>query len=177
MSQPLILTECYADQMLVEAIGYSPVETHTGIGGIAQRLRDPGRGFYGKRAVCIIDADKRMPNYFTGLIRKHQATQSNISLHLVPDTLHHVIILKPAIEKWLLEAGHAVNVKPEKHNLPKDFDQFRNLLKDQQLSKNNDFRNYLNAIREKQKNVKGHFGALQIYIEDSLKDTSKKKRK
>lgn len=177
MIQPLILTECFADMMLIRAIGYEPVETHEGISNIVNLLCDKNREFYGKRSVCIIDADKRMPNYFTGLIRKHQATKSSISLHQVPDTLHHVIILKPAIEKWLLEAGHAVNVKPEKHNLPKDFDQFRNLLKDQQLSKNNDFRNYLNAIREKQKNVKGHFGALKIYIEDSLKDTSKKKRK
>ncbi|MFN8713498.1 MAG: hypothetical protein ACK5Z2_11660 [Bacteroidota bacterium] len=177
MIQPLILTECYADQMLVKAIGYEPVETHEGNSGIVNLLCDKKREFYGKRAVCIIDADKRMPEHFTTIKLRHQSTKSNISIHKIPNTLHHVIILKPAIEKWLLEAGEAVGVKPENHKLPKDFAQFRNMLKDQQIRKNNDFKNYLNAIHEKQKKVKGHFGALRIYIEDALKDPSKKKRK
>lgn len=66
-----------------------------------------------------------------------------------PDRPHILIIVCPAMEKWLLEIAKMNDVKPETHNLSADFKKLKKITGSEKIGKDKDFESFLTELLEK----------------------------
>lgn len=118
ISELKIFPECYADTLLTETLfpDLKPFVSHKEGSDTARDIEQ----FPHELVVGIVDKDKKMPSYFRGF----QVVSENASLCLHwwkhPEREHHIIILEPAIEKWLYNAVLGSSVRPEEFSLPEN---------------------------------------------------------
>ncbi len=74
---------------------------------------------------------------------------THIILKQKPDSNQYLIFLCcPAIESWLLSAAKEANVKAEDYNINSEMKYFKRVTKNQNISKNKDFMDFLRAIKK-----------------------------
>lgn len=153
MSYYQILPECYADTLLVEILGFKQPSHQLGIGKVISVL---DKNFKNRNAVGIIDDDKVKPKDLDSF----ELCGNEWSIKRLCKGKHSVLIISPAFENWVFDNADMVNVDPAKHGFHTE-KMFRNTCKRQDASRNENLRQFLNAL--KQKNAPG-FLQLKSWI-------------
>jgi hypothetical protein len=144
-----IITECYLDREFILALfKIKPNAQHTGIGAIAQTLSSK---YQKQKAFVVIDNDKNIGPHFKAFKRVEYPTKLNIELLKDPKLEHYCVRINPAIEKWLLGIAERFKIDPYKapYFLGNNFDAFKKRTKNMNLSKDQQMRNFINALIQK----------------------------
>jgi len=138
-----ILPECYVDTLLVHMLGFPNPNHQFSIGQVANSMKKP---YKTRLAIGVVDNDKQQPAYFKkfelieekhGLIRKKH-----------PDFKHHLIILCPAFERWVMQVAHDAEVDVSKYGF-KNLKQLQRITKNMYISQNQSFKQFLNTLKQK----------------------------
>ncbi len=137
---PNILPECYADTLLVHLLGFKYPNHCPSIGAVANTMKKQSL------AIGVIDRDKRQPKYFSEFDLLEEKHDLQLKKH--PNKRHYLIVVSPAFEKWIFKAADSVDVKPEKYGF-KTWKRFKNISKSRTVDRNQDFKQFINAIKQK----------------------------
>ena len=141
----MIVVECYADSLFIKSLDYEIQENHGTIGGVANTMIN-----YNIK-IGIIDKDKNvgaMPSYFKefNLVKKYQ---DKIELLKHSKSNKYLIKIKPAIEVFLLDIVESHSIDLKKYKLPTKKKSFINYCKSSELPTKDNFKNFLNTIKQK----------------------------
>lgn len=160
------IAEGYADIALLAFFGI-PVKKRNraaGIHGVAASMKNQQKYFH-KTLVGFVDADKKnTPRYFDEF--KKVDERDGLSLHTKLNTKQHLITLHPAFEQWLINSASSVELKPSGFGLPDDLDRLIRVTKRDDIGKNQDFLDLLQAIR---KAKAPSFVTLQAWLKKPVK--------
>lgn len=138
-----ILPECNTDTLLIDIIGFKKPYHQSSIGDVANTMT---KSYKNKLVIGVIDNDKRQPGYFgefTSIKTEHQ-----LILKHKPDTRHYLIVICPAIEKWIYYNAEKVNVNPQDYGF-RTFKYFKAITKSINAKDNKGLKNLLNTIKQK----------------------------
>jgi hypothetical protein len=131
MSEPFILPECYADTELVLALGYdsAAVIHKSGKPEVCNAMR-PKRedeehkkfvgDFVGKKALGVVDEDKKANQ--NAYFKKATVIEEieSMKLQKLSGEKHHLIVICPAHEAWILNAARLAGIQPAIYGLPNE---------------------------------------------------------
>ena len=140
-----LLPECYADTLLVEMLGFKYPNHRSSINEVANAMLH--KGYKNQLAIGIIDEDKRQPKYFSEFETIDSSDRLTLKKH--PDKHHFLIILSPAFEKFIAFAAEAVEVSLEDYGFDRE-KYFKSICKSQQVASNQDVKQLLNTINQKE---------------------------
>ncbi|MEM6317959.1 MAG: hypothetical protein AAF960_09825 [Bacteroidota bacterium] len=143
MSNLNLLPECYGDTLLLEMLGFKKTNHQTS--GIGQVIKVMKEKYANRLAVGLIDADKKItPSYF----KEFQQIEAENRLKLLKyqQRNHYLIMVTPALEKFILQAAIDVDKDEKPFNNLKSL---KRLTKSIHVSQNQDFKNFLNTLRQR----------------------------
>ena len=140
-----ILPECFGDTEMIKILGFKRANHCSSIGEVANRMKS---SYANRLAIGIIDKDKpgNVPLYFNQFELTHDYKHFEVK-HL-PDTKHYIVIVKPALESFLLNASSDLDVSSEKYGF-KNLKALKRVTKSQHISKNQNFKNFVNTLKQK----------------------------
>lgn len=143
-----LIPECHADTALVRFLsgGFPNIDHESGIGSVVKNFTDVKDHSY--QLVGIVDNDKRKPPYLDDFQEIKSA--SGVSLRKKPDVEHYVILLKPAIERFLLNKAQSVGISLADFNLPMELKPLIKKTKKPQIQQNTDYLNLLAELKSRQ---------------------------
>ena len=136
-----LLSECEANTLLVEMLGYKNPNHSSNIGTVANKMQE---NFKNRTAIGIIDNDKSsMPSYFQkfNLIE----TFDYIKLKKHPEKDDYAIFLVPAFEDFILSVADDVGVSIITYQFNNE-KYFRDQCKKQNTRSNQNLKNFLGTI-------------------------------
>jgi hypothetical protein len=143
-----VLPECYVDTCLIETL--VPPVTHynhqKGSGTVAKKMRNY---FADRFALGIIDKDKRELHYlqeFALLVKKY-----NLELHKHNAKHHYLILIYPAIERFILDNALAADISLADFDLPETLEELRKVSKSVNSKFDPRFRALFSALLEEQR--------------------------
>ena len=97
------IPECHADTALVMFFvkDIDQVDHRSGIGAVAKEMKDFRDGSV--KLVGLIDKDKTTPKYFDLFVEVAAVKGVSLKKHRAAE--HYVIVLEPAIERFLMDAA------------------------------------------------------------------------
>ena len=126
MKDLYIVPECYVDTNLVESLLHSDGVNHQkGCNTVVNTMN--GKVLNDSFAVGVIDSDKRKPSYvneFTEI-----AHTEHLSLLKHATKAHFLIMVNPAMDKFILDCAEDEGVDLSEYDLPSDLDAFKNQTK------------------------------------------------
>jgi predicted metallo-beta-lactamase superfamily hydrolase len=101
--------------------------------------------------LALIDDDKtNVPDYFQEFQENLEKVAHNLAYKKHLERPHILIVVHPAMEKWLLEIAQMNEVNPATHNLPTDFKNLKKKVTGKEsVLKDKDFDNFLTELLEK----------------------------
>lgn len=141
-SFPQILPECYADTVLVEALGFVKPNHQLSIGKVLSYMESAHPT---KAMVGIVDDDKRKPNFF----QKFEPMEEREGIKRFQKDSQVILVISPAFEAWVFQNADAVGVDPGKYGFA-DRKSFEKACKKQDVGKNSAVKNFLNTLKQKQ---------------------------
>ncbi|MEO5645544.1 MAG: hypothetical protein ABIQ40_02760 [Bacteroidia bacterium] len=170
-----ILTECYIDYMIMQAIlGFSPNDQHAGINDIGIKLE---KNYKGRKAVVLIDDDKIKAKFLNDYILQKESRQLRIKLLRHKKDLHFAIQISKASESWILEACKMAGVDITKYRLPNTAPKLAGITKSTHAFQDTRLQQVLNTLSQKKSK---HFEWIRSCVNEILvekKSTSSSKRK
>ena len=142
-----IITECYCDSLLIELlIRIIPNHQTNGIGGVLQIMN---KHFNNQVAVGIIDNDENLKKYKASFFNEfsHEKSANNLILKKHPKRKNYLIMMSPALEKFLLAA--ASNCGIPKNEIPFSEKQLKVLSKSIHAGNNQKLKQFINRIIQK----------------------------
>jgi hypothetical protein len=143
MYYPYIIPECWADTLLITTLGYSSPNHQMGVGRVNYIMN---KEFKNKLAIGIVDNDKNQPPDF----KKFKELESKYGLILKKGTgsrqRHYLIMVSPAVDKWLESIGNSVKVARPYRNNNKEY---LRQMKSKDVEENKQIKNYFNTIKQK----------------------------
>jgi len=162
-----VLPECYVDTCLIETL--VPPKTHynhqKGTGTVAKKMKEQFRDRF---AIGIIDKDKRELHYlqeFTLIISK-----DNLELYKHKQKHHYLILINPAIERFILRNAATAGLSLADYDLPDTLDELRKVSKS--VNSKNDPRFKLlfsEMLKNKSQEVQLLISLLKYLIENNYK--------
>lgn len=142
------LVEGYADEVLLEVFGIPQKRIYIvkNIGAVARQMKKAIDKDEFIVIVGTIDNDKNKPSYFENFKTEQETHNFILKKHKKEKKRQYLIILKPAIEKFILKAAEQANIKPNDYKIPDNFNEFKNITKSQSIRHNQIFRNFLKKI-------------------------------
>lgn len=141
MFSPHIIPECWADTLLIKTLGYTTPNHQSGVGQVNNIMN---KDFKNKFAIGIVDNDKRQPSDFKKF--KELKKEYGLILKRKPNTKHYLIMVSPAVDKWLETVGNSVEVtRPYKRNDKEYLKQ----MKSKDIGNNKQITTYFNTIKQK----------------------------
>jgi hypothetical protein len=135
MKDLYFVPECYVDTNLVESLLDSDGVNHQkGCNTVVNTMK--GKLLNDSFAVGVIDSDKRKPSYvneFTEI-----AHTEHLSLLKHATKAHYLVIVSPAMDKFILDCAEEEDVDLSEYDLPSDLNAFKNQTK--AVSTKNDVR-------------------------------------
>lgn len=130
------LVEGYADEVLLKVfrIPEKKIIIAGNIGAVARQMKKAIDKDEFIVIVGTIDNDKNKPTYFEDFI-KEQETE-NFIFKKYEEKKQYLIILKPAIEKFILKAAKQAKIKPNDYKIPDNFNDFKNFIKSKSIRSN-----------------------------------------
>lgn len=137
-----VIPECYADTLLVSLLGFTNLNHQQGIGKVIKMFRDKPQNLL---MVGIIDDDKLKPKILDQFNRKEERH----GIKRLVDGKISVLIISPAFEAWIFDNARQVDLDPAKFRF-RDKVHFRTACKSQNANNNQDLKQFLNALKQKQ---------------------------
>ena len=117
-----IIPECFVDTNLVETLACNKGCNHQkGCNQVAKIMNEK---YADRFAVGIVDADKRFPSYLNEFNEIVSSQHLKVCRH--SERPHFIILICPAIDKFILDCVEFANINMEDYDLPsllKDFTQ------------------------------------------------------
>lgn len=141
-----LIPECHADTALVRFLtdGFPNIDHESGIHNVVKNFIEV------KDQTCflvgLIDDDKRKPSYLGGF--KVIKSTNTVSLCQMPETKHYVIVLKPALEKFLIGEAGAVGISLSTFGLSDDLKTLCKTTKKPQIETNKGYLEFLSALKD-----------------------------
>ena len=146
-----IIPECFVDTNLVETLVCNKGCNHQkGCNQVAKIMNEK---FADKFAVGIIDADKRRPSYLKEFNELGRSQHLKILRHSIRP--HFIILISPAIDKFILDNAQIANINMEDYNLSPALKEFTQQTK-------NELSNQDPRFRKLFKDLEG-FGEIKIF--------------
>ena len=138
-----ILVEGEADTVFIEFLGYENTKAGNS-GAVANTMKEKLKT---RLALGIVDDDKgSVPKYFSEF--DLQESENDLLLKKHKERKHYLIIIQPALEAWLIEAAEKVGIETKKYGF-KDLKQLKRITKNHHVKKNQKFKDFLNALKQK----------------------------
>jgi len=142
----MYLVECKPDEALVRTLTSTSRKNIKHAGNKPELLKTLAKHCSNTKAIIDEDPGTNQPPRLQKFTQKQDLPSYKLKI------LHHksqnntLIILRPALEEWILQAAKEANINPEKYSLPKDptklhqqiniqIDKFQQLIKDLTKSK------------------------------------------
>ena len=141
-----IIPECYIDTNLVETLlqigtGKEHAVNHQkGCNNVACTMRK-NDGF----AVGVVDTDKQQPPYWDEFLPIEESHHLSLKKH--ESRSQYVILINPALERFLLDCVKEAELDLQDYGLPSNFDEFRHLTKDVDSKRETKFKNLFKALQ------------------------------
>ena len=141
-----IIPECYIDTNLVETLlqigtGKEHTVNHQkGCNNVACTMRKI-EGF----AVGVVDTDKKQPSYWGEFVLIKDSQHLSLKKH--ESRSQYVILINPALERFLLDCVKEAELDLQDYGLPSNFDEFRHLTKDVDSKRETKFKNLFKALQ------------------------------
>jgi hypothetical protein len=141
-----IVPECYVDTNLIETLvppagkGYNHQK---GSGTVARTMQ---KGLANGFALGIIDKDKKELDYLNEF--EEVVVEENHILHKHTSKPHYIIQIKPAIERFILEAASSVGISVTEFDLPVDLEKLKQISKTEQSKKDVRFKSLFKALKK-----------------------------
>jgi len=120
MMDHLIIPECYVDTNLNETLvppdrGYNHQK---GCGTVARLMQGKLKDNF---ALGIIDKDKQELKYANEFEVVAGLEALSLLRHKNKQTHHYLILINPAVEKWIVSTAHSASISLKDFNLPDDW--------------------------------------------------------
>lgn len=144
-----VVPECHIDTRLVQLLlGENERPNHQH--GKGEVLNTLNTALKNNIAFGIIDEDKnkgakpKLLNGFSEIIKKENDHFLEIKKHLTNS--HHLIIICPEIEKWLMGACTEIGLNPMEYDLPLELKGLKEVSKSKEIEKHLGFRRLVSAL-------------------------------
>lgn len=126
MKDLFVVPECYVDTNLVESLLETDGVNHQkGCNTVVNTMK--GKVLNDGFAVGIIDSDKRHPSYIKEFTEIAQTKHLSLMKHNAK--YHYIIMIRPAMDKFILDCAKEQMVNVSDFDLPVELDAFRNQAK------------------------------------------------
>lgn len=157
-----IIPECYVDTVLIEILGYRKPNHKLNNSEVLKTL--DSKGYNNSIGIGVIDKDKNQPKKLREEYSSYKKA-GKLEILRKGDSKRFVIV-HPNIERWTWEQGEQVGIDVQNYNLPKSYKAYLEICKKQNVGKNANIRNYLNALR----NADTEIAYLKILIDTLIAD-------
>jgi hypothetical protein len=141
-----IITECYIDTLVVEtALSASGCNHQKGANNVGRIMKSK---LQHTSAVGIIDDDKYKHSYFKEFRRIGVSDNAALELYKHTERNHYFILIRPAMEQFILNAARQCAVSPADYNLPDELGELLKITKHTTSKNNKDFRNLVAALKQ-----------------------------
>jgi len=123
-----ILPECYIDTNLIETIA-PPLKGYNhqkGCGTVTKRMQEKLKDCF---ALGIIDKDKKELKYIQEFNIEIDTGNLQLLKHKESNKHHYLILINPAIEKWILDNVKEVKISLDDYGLPSDLKELTKITK------------------------------------------------
>jgi hypothetical protein len=142
----MYLVECKPDEVLVKSLTLTSRKNIQHAGNKSQLLKKLTEQFSNSKALIDEDPGSIQPPSLQKFREKQDLTSYRLKILRQKSRNNTLIILRPRLEEWILEAAKEAKIDPRKYNLPKDptqlheqinmqIDQFQKLVKDLVITK------------------------------------------
>lgn len=139
-----VIPECYVDTNLVETLVCTGGCNHQkGCNQVAKVMREK---FPDRFAVGMIDADKRRPGYLNEF--REIASSKHLKLLRHTDRPHFIILVKPAIDGFILSCAEVVRIKMTDYGLSSVLKEFTAQTKNVMSNKDARFKRLFKAMKD-----------------------------
>jgi len=148
MAEVIFVPECYIDTTLTEFFVKDKklIVHEQGIHGVAKNFIQIDEARPELTIVGIIDNDKKTPRHFDNF--EIVSNENNVILKVLPNKQHYLIVLSPAIERFILDCSQEAKLDLKEFNLSYILKEFKRITKKESIKENPDFRNLLLRLKE-----------------------------
>ena len=146
------LAEGFLEEAIIKFCKISPnlIENTKSMQAIDKTMLAIEKIAYNCMVVGLVDNDrKNVPDYFGEFIENVEKQATNLAYKEHPQKPHILIVVSPAMEKWLLEAAEKNGVNIEDYGFPKDLKKLTKQTKKVDIVGNVSFQNFLTELLEK----------------------------
>ncbi|MBC7495130.1 MAG: hypothetical protein H7221_09000 [Flavobacterium sp.] len=147
MAELNIIPECYVDTKVAEILGQAKGKYNhqKGCGNVANKMIRLNNS----ECLGIIDEDLNKgakAAYFSEFNVVLQTESLILKIH--KQRKHYLILIRPEIEKWLMNDANAIGINPshKDYNLPADLQGFKEVTKIKDIDKNEGFKNFVKKL-------------------------------
>lgn len=160
IDEPRILPECEADTTLVKFLLDKTTPHKVGNSGVSKQLKNTDINIL---RIEVVDDDKGYPPYFSNFEVQKEAY--GLKMKHYPNTRQYLIVVNPAMEKWLIHCTNHLNKINPKFERFTEFNSLRRLTKRQAIQQDKAFKDFLNTLWQQE--VKPII-TLQEWLEELL---------
>jgi len=142
----MYLVECKPDAVLVRSLTLATSKNIEHAGNKSQLLKKLTEHYTDSKAIIDEDPGSIQPPHLQKFREKQDLTQYKLKVLHQKGKNNTLIILRPRLEDWILDASKEANIDPTKYSLPKEptklhqqiniqIDKFQELIKDLAKSK------------------------------------------
>jgi len=142
----MYLVECKPDEVLVKSLAPTSRRNVKHAGNKSELLKALSEHYANSKAIIDEDPGSIQPPHLQKFKEKQDLSGSKLRILHQKSKNNTLIILRPRLEDWILDASREANIDPTKYSLPKDptklhqqiniqIDKFQKLVKDLAKSK------------------------------------------
>jgi len=142
----MYLVECKPEEVLVKSLTSTSRKNIKHAGNKSELLKTLSKHYGNSKAIIDEDPGSIQPPHLQKFKEKQDLTSHKLKILHQKSKNNTIIILRPRLEDWILDASKEANINPQKYNLPKDsaqlhqqiniqIDKFQKLVKDLAKSK------------------------------------------
>jgi len=142
----MYLVECKPDEVLVKSLTSTSRKNIKHAGNKSELLKTLSEHYGNSKAIIDEDPGSIQPPHLQKFKEKQDLTSYKLKILHQKSKNNTVIVLRPRLEDWILDASREANIDPEKYSLPNDptklhqqiniqIDKFQKLVKDLAKSK------------------------------------------
>lgn len=148
MKQLNVFPECYVDTNLVSYLLGANVKHKSSCNEVVKALN-----MSDVFAIGIIDADKRMPTIDAGFSEyvpkvSSGTAECHLTMYIHDDGKRFLFTVKPAMDKFIMDAADECGVMLNSYGFPADFAAFKRITKTIQAADDSKLRNLFSGIKE-----------------------------
>lgn len=141
IDEPRVLPECEGDTTLVNFLLDQNTNHQKSIFKVEKSLMNCSSK---KLRIGVVDNDKREQSYFSHFEVQREA--HDLIMKHYPNTRQYLIVLNPALEKWLIHCTKHLNKINPKFERFTEFNSLRRLTKRQAVQQDKAFKQFLNTL-------------------------------